>query len=153
MYSVTCTVCVFTLSLLCCYAGEVCDICLQLYFTSLVDDICVGSVANVAVSTNQSHSHGDAITLHVNDSVCSSVNHGNDVVRCHEHGSVIGHTLSYTITAINVGTVTIRAITTYYGATWYSMLHTITVVEQCNESKYNTHSYVATKMAEETTQS
>ena len=120
-----------------CHAGEVCDTCLQLYFTSPVDNICVGSVANVTVSTNQSHSHGDAITLHANSSVCSSNYHRNDVVRCHEHGSVIGHTLSYTITAIDAGTVTIRAHTNYYGATWYSNSEKLTVVEWCNESKCN----------------
>ena len=104
------------------------------------DIICEGSAANVTISTDLSHSHGDAITLHVNDSVCSSNNHGNDVLRCRERGNVIGHTLSYTITAINAGTVTMRAQTTYYGATWYSMVEMITVVEQCNESKYDIHS-------------
>ena len=122
-----------------------------------MNDICVGSVANVTISTNQSHSHGDAITLRVNDSVCSSNNPGNGVVRCRERGNVIGHTLSYTITAINAGTVTMRAQTTYYGATWYSMVETITVVEQCNESKYNilswyTYNYVVITVAEEPTQ-
>ena len=95
-------------------------------------DFCVGSVANVTISTNRSHSHGDAITLRVNDNACSSTHHGNDVVRCDEHSSsVTGHTLSYTITAIDDGTVTMRAQTTYYNANWYSTTVTITIVDQC----------------------
>ena len=113
-----------------CYTGEDCYTCLQL-FTSSVKDFCVGSVANVTISTNRSHSHGDAITLYVNGNVCSSTHHGNGVVRCREHGSVVGHTLSYTITAIDDGMVTMRAHTNHYGANWYSTTVIITAVDQC----------------------
>ena len=100
-----------------------------------MDDICVDGMAKVTISTNQSHSHGDAITLFVNGSVCSSTSNANDVVRCRELNDVVGHTLSYNITAIDAGTVTIRGQTSYYGATWYSNLETITIVEECDEGR------------------
>ena len=100
-----------------------------------MNDICVDGVAKVTISTNQSHSHGDAITLYANNSVCSSFSNANDVVTCRELSNVVGHTLSYNITAVDVGTVMIRGQTSYYGATWYSNLETITIVEECDEGR------------------
>jgi len=100
-----------------------------------VNGVCVDEIVNVTISTGQTNSHGDAITLLINNRVCSSSSHSNDIVKCDEPYNIIHHTLSYTLNAINAGTVSVKTHTNYHGATWYSDSKVINVMEQCNESK------------------
>jgi len=105
-----------------------------MYIIPSVNGVCVGEIINVTISTNQTNFHGDAITLLVNNSVCSSSSHGNDIVRCEEPDNILHHTLSYTLNAINAGKVSVSAHTNYHGATWCSDSEVINVMKQCNES-------------------
>ena len=113
--------------------GENCNLCLQLHFNPSLSEYCVGSVINVTVSTIQSYSLEDAITLMVNNRVCNGNNSDNDVVECDQYiGAIIHH---FSLTAINSGTVIIRTKTNYHGADWYSDSKVVTIIEDCSESK------------------
>ena len=112
--------------------GENCSTCLQLYIDPSASEYCVGSVINVTVFTNQSYSLDDTITLMVNDRVCNGNNSDNDVVECDKSDDTIIH--HFILTAINSGTVIIRAHTNYHGADWYSDSENVTIVEDCSES-------------------
>ena len=94
----------------------------------------MGSVVNVTVSTNQSHSLDDTITLLVNDRECNGNNSNNDIVECTYHNDVINDSFSFILTATNSGTIIIRAHTNYYGADWYSDGKQVTIVEECTKS-------------------
>ena len=96
---------------------------------------CVEDEVNITVSTNQSQSLDNAITLSVNDRVCSDNNSDSDVVTCNKSSDVIDDSSSFTLTAVNSGSVIIRAHTNYYGANWFSHDKRITVVDNCTDSK------------------
>ena len=91
----------------------------------------MGSIINITVTTNQSHSLDDTITLLINDSVCGRNNNSvNDVVECDKPSD--NTSCSYFIlTTISSGIITIRANTNYYGAHWYSVSKKMTIVENC----------------------
>ena len=68
----------------------------------------------------------------VNDRECNGNNSDNDVVECDKSDDAIIH--HFILTAINSGTIIIRAYTNYHGADWYSDSKDVTIVEDCSES-------------------
>ena len=93
----------------------------------------MNSVINVTVSTINFHSYDNVVTLLVNDRACTGNHSDSDIVEC-DHN--VTQLYSFILTAINSGTVTIRAHTNYYGANWYSDSKKLSIIEDCIESKH-----------------
>ena len=116
--------------------GENCEACLQLHFDPSAKKYCVGNIINITVSTNQSYTLSDAIILMVNDKVCSGNNSIDDIVECDKSDDCIGNSCSFILTAINNGTIIIKAHTNYFGADLCSESIDITIMQECTESTY-----------------
>ena len=110
--------------------GDICSTCLQLYFGPSLNGYCVDSVINITVSTDQSPSLLYDVTLMVNDRACNDS--GDEIVECDDVNIDFIH--SFILTAINTGTITIKAHMNYYGADWYSDTQNMTIVEECTVS-------------------
>ena len=88
----------------------------------------MGSVIRVTVSTNQSYSLSDIVTLMVNDRLCNDSDGG--IMKCVKVDDfIINNSYAFILTAINSGSVTIKAHTIYYGADWYSDSKNVTIEE------------------------